>query len=538
MIKNILILLILLIFPVFINCNSNNNPQSLADNKLNQNKKEIIVSDLEIINTPNQVASPAPENDDWKPVKIPFIHKTGAPFYLNLRSFWLRGKFTAEPSEIKIKQYYYGIRLGMIFPVFVNLMHINKELINTNILADPGNWIEPSSYILPANINLKETNEIYIRFITDREIVTWLSDIVIQEKSEYLRSRKWDNFIFNQLPVGYCVLLIGLLIILLYKFITQKNKRYLFYSLYLLCIIIIPIVFYSPVDLFKPDLIIAIIYSIIAFQPLLIILIFQSIYGAYFTKQNLISFSISVLAALFIFISIYYLFKIENAYNQLGLITIILWFYLPYLIKSLNKLKPDKFKFKILIILYLLKVILDIIYSIGFNLNIWYYNFAYIYSTLFFIVFIIIYEARENKKRRIELQKLYDKLEKDNNQTLTETAEKKIEKIINFLNENFTSDISREGLASTVDMSPNYMSRLFSLHTGKKINEYINHLRIAFAAKQLAEPENGKSIIDIALTVGFESLSTFNRAFKEVYKTTPTEYKKKNKENEQSNNKD
>ena len=71
------------------------------------------------------------------------------------------------------------------------------------------------------------------------------------------------------------------------------------------------------------------------------------------------------------------------------------------------------------------------------------------------------------------------------------------------------------------------MSKLFYQHTGKKINDYINHLRITDAARQLAESSNGKKIIDIALSVGFDSLSTFNRAFKNVFNLTPSEYKKK-----------
>ena len=71
------------------------------------------------------------------------------------------------------------------------------------------------------------------------------------------------------------------------------------------------------------------------------------------------------------------------------------------------------------------------------------------------------------------------------------------------------------------------MSRLFCIHTGKKINEYINHLRIADAARQLKEPDNRKKIIDIALATGFESLSTFNRAFKINLGLTPMEYRKK-----------
>ncbi|HQL83140.1 MAG TPA: helix-turn-helix transcriptional regulator, partial [Spirochaetota bacterium] len=59
--------------------------------------------------------------------------------------------------------------------------------------------------------------------------------------------------------------------------------------------------------------------------------------------------------------------------------------------------------------------------------------------------------------------------------------------------------------------------------TGYKINDYINKLRIEDAAAKLAE-RDGK-IIEIAFSVGFESLTTFNRVFKSVVGKTPTEYR-------------
>ena len=198
------------------------------------------------------------------------------------------------------------------------------------------------------------------------------------------------------------------------------------------------------------------------------------------------------------------------------------------MIRLLNSLKYDRFKFYLCIVLFLLNLVLSIIHTLGVTFNIWYQYFFIIYSSPFLFLVIIFYEIKVNKKKRIELEKLESKfISNDNNQSLTESAEKKIEKIIEFLNENFTEDISREGLASVVDMSPNYMSKIFYQHTGKKINDYINHLRITDAARQLTELSNGKKIIDIALSVGFDSLSTFNRAFTSFFEVTPTDYKKK-----------
>ena len=133
---------------------------------------------------------------------------------------------------------------------------------------------------------------------------------------------------------------------------------------------------------------------------------------------------------------------------------------------------------------------------------------------------------------KIETALLYSKLKKpyprgagpdDDRPAITESSEEKLKRVIAFIEENYTSDISREGLAAAVDLNPNYMSRIFTSYTGKKINEYINELRIKNAVKKIGEGD--MLIIDIALACGFESLSTFNRAFKKYTGKTPSEFK-------------
>lgn len=112
--------------------------------------------------------------------------------------------------------------------------------------------------------------------------------------------------------------------------------------------------------------------------------------------------------------------------------------------------------------------------------------------------------------------------------SITSQTEEKIKQAIVYINVNYTGDISRENLAASLDISPNHLGKFFKVHTGKKINEYINELRISDASKMLREQKN-ENIISIAFSVGFESLSTFNRAFLKVMGVTPTEYKEKNK---------
>lgn len=111
--------------------------------------------------------------------------------------------------------------------------------------------------------------------------------------------------------------------------------------------------------------------------------------------------------------------------------------------------------------------------------------------------------------------------------SITRQTEDKIKQAAEYIREHYARDISREGLAASLDMSPNHLGKYFKLYTGKKISEYINELRIRDATRMLREKKED-SIITIAFAVGFESLSTFNRAFMKIVGETPTEYKERN----------
>jgi AraC-like DNA-binding protein len=103
-------------------------------------------------------------------------------------------------------------------------------------------------------------------------------------------------------------------------------------------------------------------------------------------------------------------------------------------------------------------------------------------------------------------------------------AGEKIQQVVSYINENYTFDISREGLAATVDVHPDNLGKLFKMYTNKKMGDFINELRVKEAAQKLAKTD--ESIIDIAFSVGFDSLRTFNRVFPKFMKVTPEKYRK------------
>ncbi len=107
----------------------------------------------------------------------------------------------------------------------------------------------------------------------------------------------------------------------------------------------------------------------------------------------------------------------------------------------------------------------------------------------------------------------------------TTSQEEKIAPILQYIEENYALDISRESLAEEFNLNTDYLGKIFKATTGKKIGEYINEIRIKNAAEKLSSTD--ALIIDIAYSTGFESLRTFNRAFKKEMGLSPTKYREK-----------
>lgn len=107
---------------------------------------------------------------------------------------------------------------------------------------------------------------------------------------------------------------------------------------------------------------------------------------------------------------------------------------------------------------------------------------------------------------------------------ISSKAEEKIISVMKFINDNYSSDISRITLADSFDIHPDSLGKQFKTYTGKKLGDYIYELRITEAARRLKEEDT--TIIDIAFEVGFESIRTFQRVFPKHMGKTPDQYRK------------
>ncbi|MFC4778714.1 helix-turn-helix domain-containing protein [Paenibacillus sp. GCM10023252] len=84
-------------------------------------------------------------------------------------------------------------------------------------------------------------------------------------------------------------------------------------------------------------------------------------------------------------------------------------------------------------------------------------------------------------------------------------------------------NLSLQGIAAMLKMSPVYVGRIFKRAEGLSVAEYINDRRLAEAERKLLLTDN--SIGEIMEQTGFSNQSQFFKLFKKKYGTTPKEYR-------------
>ena len=99
-----------------------------------------------------------------------------------------------------------------------------------------------------------------------------------------------------------------------------------------------------------------------------------------------------------------------------------------------------------------------------------------------------------------------------------------VKSIIDYIHTHYESQITLDILAAYFHLSREHLCRLFKKMTRMSPIEYLNFYRISTSTRLLRETDH--EISDIALEIGFNNISYFNRTFKRYMHVTPGEYRK------------
>ncbi|HAS46161.1 MAG TPA: hypothetical protein DCS93_37115 [Microscillaceae bacterium] len=87
------------------------------------------------------------------------------------------------------------------------------------------------------------------------------------------------------------------------------------------------------------------------------------------------------------------------------------------------------------------------------------------------------------------------------------------------------AQLTLQTLATLLDMKPAQLSQIINEGYQKNFFDFVNTYRVQhFIQLASLQANKHKTLLGIALEVGFNSKSTFNRAFKKEYQVTPTAY--------------
>lgn len=96
--------------------------------------------------------------------------------------------------------------------------------------------------------------------------------------------------------------------------------------------------------------------------------------------------------------------------------------------------------------------------------------------------------------------------------------------VYEYIIKNYRNKIPLEEMAGLLHMTPTSFSRYFAMKNNKPYSRFIAEIRVKHACELLTETD--MSVAEICYECGFNTLSNFNKQFKDIMSKRPTEYKK------------
>ncbi|MBR6152513.1 MAG: helix-turn-helix transcriptional regulator [Lachnospiraceae bacterium] len=121
-------------------------------------------------------------------------------------------------------------------------------------------------------------------------------------------------------------------------------------------------------------------------------------------------------------------------------------------------------------------------------------------------------------------KELAPKIIKKEQYRYTDDIMKRMINVTDYIKNNLTAeDLSQGTMATMAGISKDYFSRIFRSVTGMNYSKWLNMIRLEKASELLSE--EGRTLTEIAMLSGFQSIPSFNRVFREEKGMSPREYR-------------
>lgn len=116
--------------------------------------------------------------------------------------------------------------------------------------------------------------------------------------------------------------------------------------------------------------------------------------------------------------------------------------------------------------------------------------------------------------------------EEEEEQVEVQRVMPQMERILDYIQENYQKNLTLEQMAKTAGISKFYFCRMFRKITGATAVEYINYVRLIHAHRLLVETTI--PVEEIARRTGLSSSTNLARIFKKIYGMSPSNFRKEN----------
>lgn len=110
----------------------------------------------------------------------------------------------------------------------------------------------------------------------------------------------------------------------------------------------------------------------------------------------------------------------------------------------------------------------------------------------------------------------------DMRQTKTESSER-IDTVLKYISDNYASSIALDDIAGVACMTTNSFCRFFKKMTNKSFTQFLNEIRVKNASRILVQ--DNMPISEVCYLVGFNSITNFNKQFKQIMGSTPKKFR-------------
>ncbi len=100
----------------------------------------------------------------------------------------------------------------------------------------------------------------------------------------------------------------------------------------------------------------------------------------------------------------------------------------------------------------------------------------------------------------------------------------RIDTVLKYISDNYASNISLDDISEVACMTTNSFCRFFKKITNKSFTQFLNEVRIRNASRYLIQ--NNLSVSEVSYLVGYNSITNFNKQFKQIMGSTPKSYRK------------